>query len=177
MRWVFRLDDIITARHLDNAAKLMLTTGLIVSYSYLMENFISWYSGNTYESYMSWYRRTGPYAFIYWTVIVCNVILPQLLWSRRIRSSAVALFLISLVVQVGMWSERVMIVITSLSRDFMPSAWNMYLPTKWDWAILAGTIGIFFFLFLMFLRLLPLSSASELRELIHQRNRKPERAA
>jgi Ni/Fe-hydrogenase subunit HybB-like protein len=114
-------------------------------------------------------RMTGPYAPVYWLLILCNIVIPlTLLWFRRIRTNVTALFLVSLVVQVGMWLERFIIVVTSLHRDFMPSAWGVFYPTRWDWAILFGSIGLFFMLFFLFIRFLPMISIFEMRELVHR---------
>ena len=165
MRVAFGLQDFITARHLNNIAKLMLLCGLIVAYSYLIEIFFAFYSGDRYESFMIRNRMAGPYAPIYWLVILCNVLVPQALWLARTRASTLALFLIAIVINVGMWLERFMIIVTSLHRDFMPSAWGMFYPTFWDLATLAGSIGAFALLFLLFLRFLPAISISEMRKL------------
>jgi molybdopterin-containing oxidoreductase family membrane subunit len=169
LRYFYKLEDFVTLRHLDNMGKIMLATGLIVAYGYMMETFMAFYSGNRYDRYMIVNRMTGPYAPIYWTLIACNIVIPlTLLWSSRIRRNVFVLFLISLVVQAGMWLERFAIVITSLHRDFMPSAWRMYYPTIWDWATFIGSIGLFFTLFLLFIRYLPMISIFEMRELVHK---------
>ncbi|MGH7404657.1 MAG: NrfD/PsrC family molybdoenzyme membrane anchor subunit [Candidatus Methylomirabilales bacterium] len=168
LRAVYRLEDFITMRHLDNMAKVMLATGLIVAYGYLMETFMAWYSGNPYETYMFLNRMQGPYAPLYWALILCNVVLPQVLWSRRVRSSVPALFAIALVVNVGMWLERFIIVVTSLHRDFLPSSWGMYYPTFWDWATLVGSIGLFLALLFLFIRFLPMIAIFEMRTLVHE---------
>jgi molybdopterin-containing oxidoreductase family membrane subunit len=165
MRAVFGLQDFITARHLNNIGKLMLVCGSIVAYSYLVEIFMAFYGGNPYEIFMVRNRIGGPYAPIYWAVIACNVIIPQLLWLARTRASPLALFGIAIVVNIGMWLERFMIIVTSLHRDFLPSAWGMFSPTFWDLATLAGSLGAFALLFLLFLRFLPAISISEMRKL------------
>jgi len=166
LRAVYRLQDFITMRHLQNMAKVMLATGLIVAYGYLMETFMAWFSGNTYDAYMMRNRLSGPYAWIYWALILFNLIVPQALWFERVRSSVTALFVVALSVNVGMWMERFIIVVTSLHRDFMPSAWGMYYPTLWDWATFAGSIGLFLFLLYLFIRFLPVISISEMRQLL-----------
>jgi molybdopterin-containing oxidoreductase family membrane subunit len=168
VRQFYGLKDFITARHLDNMAKIMLATGLMVSYGYLMEAFMSWYSGNPWERFVAINRATGPYGIFYWALILCNILIPQLLWFKAIRSQVMALWLISLVVNVGMWLERFVIVITSLHRDFLPSSWGMYTPTVYDWAIFLGTIGLFLALIFLFIRLLPMISIFELRTLLPQ---------
>ena len=171
-RKLYGLQDFITARHLDYMAKVMLATGLIVAYGYLMETFIAWYSGNRYEWYMMVNRMTGPYAGAYWSLILCNILIPQLLWFPKIRKNITMLFILSLVINMGMWLERFVIVITSLHRDFLPSAWSMYYPTIWDWATFAGTIGLFIGLMFLFIRLLPMISMFELRQILPVNGRK-----
>jgi Ni/Fe-hydrogenase subunit HybB-like protein len=166
-RW-FHLEDIITMRHIDCCAKVMLGTGLIVAYGYMMEAFMAWYSANQYEVFMMKNRQFGsPYGPYYWMLILCNIAIPQLLWLRKVRMNIPVLFLISIVVNIGMWLERFIIVITSLHRDFMPSSWGNYYPTQWDWATYAGTIGFFLVLMLLFLRVLPAISIFEMREVLH----------
>jgi molybdopterin-containing oxidoreductase family membrane subunit len=153
-------------RHLENMAKILLVTGLIVFYGYAMEAFFAWYSGNTFERYMILNRMLGPYAPVYWSLIVCNGVAPQLLWIKRVRTNVIWLFLIAMVVNVGMWLERFVIVVTSLHRDFLPSSWGMYYPTIWDWATFAGTIGLFLMLLFLFIRVLPMISIFEMRTLL-----------
>jgi molybdopterin-containing oxidoreductase family membrane subunit len=162
LRAAYGLEDFITMRHLQNMAKVMLATGLIVAYGYMMEAFMAWYSGNEFEEYMLLNRVTGPYGPFYWALILCNVLLPQALWSERARSNVLLLFIIALVVNTGMWLERFVIVITSLHRDFLPSSWGNYLPTMWDWATFIGTIGLFLTLLYLFIRFLPMISISEM---------------
>ena len=166
IRAVYKLEDFITQRHLENMAKVMLATGLMVAYGYVMEAFFGWYSANEYEGYMIWNRMTGPYAPAYAALIFCNILVPQLLWLRRTRKSVLALFVISLVVNVGMWLERFVIVATSLHRDFQPSSWGMYSPTIWDWGLYIGTIGLFGMLLFLFIRFLPMISTFEMRTLV-----------
>ncbi len=169
LRKFYGLEDFITLRHLDNMAKLMLATGLIVSYGYLMETFMAFYGGNTFDRYMIMNRMFGPYAVVYWFLIACNIAIPMtLLWSRRIRRNVAVLFVLSLIVQTGMWTERFIIVVTSLHRDFLPSSWGMYFPRPVDWAILFGSMGLFFTLFYLFIRFLPMISIFEMRDLVHK---------
>ena len=170
VRRIYHLEDLVTDRHLDIMAKVMLATGIIVAYGYVAETFMSFYSGNEYERYMMMNRLVGPYAGLYWMLVACNIVLPQSLWSRRLRRNVAWLFFISLVVNVGMWLERFVIVVISLSRDFVPSAWAMYYPTKWDWATYLGTFGLFFTLFYLFIRFLPMISIVEVRSLVHETN-------
>ena len=166
-RW-YHLEDLITMRHIECMAKVMLGTGLIVAYGYAMEAFMAWYSGNQVERYTFINRAwIGGYWWTYWLLILCNILLPQLLWSKRIRMNLVAVFLISLVVNVGMWLERFVIVVTSLTRDYVPSSWGMYYPTIWDWSTYAGTIGVFLSLMFLFIRGLPAISIFEMREVVH----------
>jgi Ni/Fe-hydrogenase subunit HybB-like protein len=172
LRKFYGLEDFITLRHLDNMAKVMLATGLIVAYGYLMEIFIGWYGGNPYEQYMVLNRKVGPYAPLYWALIACNVLLPQMLWSKRIRTNVVWLFILSIVVNIGMWLERFIIVVTSLHRDFLPSSWGMYYPTGYDWATFLGTIGLFLALLFLFIRFLPMIAIFEMRTLVAETGEK-----
>ncbi len=166
LRAVYGLEDFITSRHLQNSAKLLLATGLMVSYGYMIEAFMSWYSGNLYEEFVTVNRAVGRYAGVYWGTLACNVFIPQILWVKRVRTSSVGLFCVSLVILTGMWLERYMIVITSLSRDYLPSSWGTYQPTVWDWLTYLGTIGLFFTLLFLFIRFLPMISISEMRTLL-----------
>ena len=172
LRKYYDLEDFITQRHLDNMAKVMLATGLIVAYGYMMETFMAFYSGDKYETYMILNRWKGPYAGAYWSLIACNIVIPQLMWSRRIRQNVAVLFVISLIVNVGMWLERFVIVVTSLHRDFLPSSWGMYYPTKWDWFTYIGTFGLFLTLFLLFIRFLPMIAIFEMRGLVPESREK-----
>jgi len=166
LRVVYGLEDFITMRHLQNMAKILLATGLIVGYGYVIEAFMAWYSGNAYEGYMIVNRMRGPYAPAYWALMLCNIVTPQLLWVKRVRSSPPMLFVIAVVVSIGMWLERYVIVITSLHRDYLPSSWGMYYPTVWDWSTFAGTIGLFLALMFLFIRFLPMISIFEMRTLV-----------
>jgi molybdopterin-containing oxidoreductase family membrane subunit len=166
IRRFYDVKDLITDRHLENSAMVMLATGLIVAYGYAMEAFMNWYSGNRYDSFLQWNRLHGPYAPYYLLLLFCNIVLPQILWIRRIRTNSILLFLISLDVLVGMWLERFIIVIVSLHRDFLNSSWGMYYPTRWDWAIFMGTLGMFTAAMFLFVRILPMISIFELRTLL-----------
>jgi molybdopterin-containing oxidoreductase family membrane subunit len=164
LRALLRLHDLITPRHLDNLAKVLLATGSVVAYSYLIEPFMAWYGGDPYDRYVQLVSRPGDaFAWIYWLTVGCNALLPQLLWIPRLRRSAAALFAISLLVQLGMWSERYVIVVTSLQRDFLPSSWHGYRPTLVDFTLLGGSICLFLFLFLLFIRWVPFIALSELK--------------
>ncbi len=166
LRALYGLEDFITARHIDNMAKILLATGLIVVYGYLMEAFMAWYSGNEYEWFMIRNRISGPYKACYWALLACNGLAPQLLWFSRVRRNTRLLWLIAIVVGVGMWLERFIIVVTSLHRDFMPSAWGMYYPTAYDWTTYIGTIGLFLALLFLFIRFLPMISIFEMRTIV-----------
>jgi molybdopterin-containing oxidoreductase family membrane subunit len=155
----------------------MLVTGLIVAYGYLTEIFMAWYSGNEYEQYMTVNRMAGKYAWSFWMLILCNVIIPQSMWFKQIRQSVVWMFIISIIVNIGMWLERFVIIVTSLSADFMPSAWHMYTPTFWDFSTYFGSIGLFLCMFLLFIRFLPVISIFEMRELVHEKSEDPDSAA
>jgi len=168
LRAVYGLKGMITERHLDAMAKVMLATGLIVFYGYLMEAFVAWYSASYYEGFVIWNRMTGPYWWALWSLVFCNGVVPQLLWLKKVRTTPAILFVISLIVNVGMWLERYVIVVTSLHRDYLPSSWGMYAGTEWDWAIYIGTIGLFLTLFYLFIRVLPMISIFEIRELVHR---------
>jgi molybdopterin-containing oxidoreductase family membrane subunit len=168
LRVFYGLEDFITLRHLENMAKVMLATGLMVAYGYFIEAFMAWYSGNPYEMFAQYNRMTGPYWPAYWALITCNVVVPQVLWRKRWRQSPAILFVVALVVLVGMWLERYVIVITTLHRDFLPSSWGMYSPTIWDWATFLGTIGLFVALMFLFIRVLPMISISEMQTLLPQ---------
>jgi molybdopterin-containing oxidoreductase family membrane subunit len=171
LRKIYGLEDFITMRHLDNMAKVMLATGLIVAYGYFMEGLMSWYSGNRYEQFMMINRMFGPYASVFWAVMFCNVLAPQAIWFPRVRSNVPALFAIAMIVNVGMWLERYMIIVVSLHRDFMPSAWGIYSGTIWDYATLIGSIGLFLALLFLFIRFLPVISIFELRQLVAAREK------
>ena len=173
IRKLFGLEDFITARHLDNMGKVMLATGLIVGYGYMMETFMAWYSGDPFEWFLIVNRVSGPYAPFYFLLIICNILIPQVLWSSRVRSSPLALWLVALVVNIGMWLERFVIIVVSLHRDFLPSSWDMYYPTIWDFMTFFGSIGLFLTLLLLFLRFLPLISIFEMRALVQETTKEP----
>jgi molybdopterin-containing oxidoreductase family membrane subunit len=147
-------------------AKVMLTTGLIVGYGYMCEAFFAHYSASTYEGFMMNNRMFGPYGAYYWCLVFCNIITPQFLWFKHVRTNLVVLWIVSIVVNIGMWLERFVIVITSLHREFLPSSWGMYSPTAWDWAIYVGTMGLFMTLIYIFMRTLPMITIHELRLLV-----------
>jgi len=166
LRRVYHLEDFITMRHLDIMAKLLLATGLIVGYGYLMEAFMAFYSADVFEKYVTLNRMTGPYAAAYWCLITFNVLVPQALWSKWVRSNLWALFIEAFLINCAMWLERFVIIVTALNRDFVPSIWRMYAPTRWDWITLWGSLGLFLTLFYLFIRYLPMISIYEMRELV-----------
>jgi molybdopterin-containing oxidoreductase family membrane subunit len=162
-RSFFGLKDIITLRHIENMNKILLATGSMVGYAYLTEFFIAWYSGNAYEQFAFINRALGPYFWAYWIMVTCNVVTPQLFWSKRIRTNPLITAIIAIFVNVGMWFERFVIVVTSLSRDFLASSWDYYTPTWVDWLTFIGSFGLFFTLFLLFLRFVPMIAMSEVK--------------
>ncbi len=168
LRAFYGLQDFITMRHLQNSAKVMLATGLIVAYGYGIEAFMGWYSGSIYEKFSQVNRMFGPYAVYYWLLIATNVVIPQVLWLKAVRNNPPWLFLVSLIILVGMWLERYVIVVTSLHRDYLPSSWGNYSPTVWDWTMYLGTIGFFLALMFLFVRLLPMISIAEMQTLLAQ---------
>ena len=167
LRATYGLKDFITKKHLNNCGKLMLVTGLIVAYGYCTENFMAWFGGDKYEEYVAVNRAFGPYGWSYGLLMLCNVLTVQTLWFHRVRTSPVLLWIVALFVQVGMWCERFVIIVPSLHRDFLPGSWGMYIPTVWDYATLAGTIGFFFLCFLLFAKFLPSICMFEMRELVY----------
>jgi len=166
LRAAYGLHDFVTERHLDNMAKVMLASGLIVAYGYLTETFTAWYSGHDFEHYLMDNRAFGFYGFLYWLLLACNIAIPQALWFAGVRRNVYLLFALSLVINVGMWLERFIIVVVSLHRDYLPSAWDNYVPTFWDWSTYVGTIGLFVALMFLFIRLLPMISIFEMREMV-----------
>ena len=160
------LKDLITMRHLENMCKIMLGTGLIVAYAYVYEFFNAWYSGHHYEQFVFLNRVAGPYAWAFWLMVACNVVIPQLLWFKTMRTNVWVILFVAIGVNVGMWFERFVIVVTSLHRDFMPSAWAMFTPTWVDLGMFAGSFGLFFTLFLLFCRYLPVVAMAEVKTIM-----------
>jgi molybdopterin-containing oxidoreductase family membrane subunit len=169
-RWAFRLEHIVTLRHFDYMAKIMLVTGMMVGYAYATEFFTAWYSGNPYELYAFLNRALGPYAWAYWIMVGCNVISPQIFWFKKARTSIPILFAVSIVINIGMWFERFVIIVTSLHRDFLPSSWGYFTPTFWDVACLLGSFGLFFTMFCLFVRFLPMVATAEVKTVLPQAN-------
>lgn len=164
-KW-YHLEDFITMKHIDQMCKVMLATGLIVGYGYAAEAFFGWYSGEATERFMTFNRMFGPYWWSYWGLILTNIAIPQMLWSRKMRHNKAVVFFVCMSISIGMWLERFVIVVTSLHRDFMPSAWGYYIPTIWDWMLYIGTIGVFFTLFILFVRFLPSINIFEVKHLL-----------
>jgi len=173
MRKVLNLEDYITVTHVELMNKIIILTGSIVGVAYLTELFVSWYSGVEYEQYAFLNRATGPYWWSYWSMMTCNVITPQLFWFKKIRTSLIATFIISIFVNIGMWFERFVIIVTSLHRDYLPSSWTMFHPTFVDVGIFIGTIGIFFTCFLLFARTFPVIALSELKTILKSTKENP----
>jgi hypothetical protein len=167
-RTVFHLEHIVTLRHFDFMAKIMLVTGTMVGYAYATEFFTAWYSGNPYELFTFQNRALGPYAWAYWIMISCNVISPQIFWFKKARTSIPILFAVSIVINIGMWFERFVIIVTSLHRDFLPSAWGYFSPTMWDVMCLVGSFGLFFTMFCLFVRFLPMVATAEVKTVLPQ---------
>ncbi|WFB37008.1 polysulfide reductase NrfD [Kiritimatiellota bacterium B12222] len=168
VRAIYGLKDLLTERHLNNMCKVMLFSGLIVAYGYSMEIFFGWYSGSPWERYMVLNRAEGNYAWSYWALIICNVMVPQLLWSYKVRTNPLMVFIICQFISVGMWLERFVIVVISLSADYIDSSWGQYAGTRWDWAMYIGTMGLFLTLVFIFIRTLPIVAIFEMRELVHK---------
>jgi molybdopterin-containing oxidoreductase family membrane subunit len=169
IRKFYHLEDLVTLRHLDNMAKVMLGTGGIVAYGYAMEVFMAWYSASHWEFFMMWNRMFGPMGWAYWILILTNIAIPlTTLWSRKLRVNVTYLFILSFIVNTGMWFERFVIVVTSLYREYLPSSWGTYRATKWDYMIYFGTMGLFTFLFFLFIRFLPMIPMSEIRTMLPQ---------
>ena len=176
LRRLYGWEEFFTLRHFDNMGKILLVTGLIVGHGYLMETFTSFYSGDLFEMAMMKKRLMGEFAPLYWTIIFCNVTVPQLLWFGRIRRNLIGLWLIAIVINIGMWLERYVIVTSSLEKDYLPSAWRTYYGTFWDWATLIGSFGLFLSLLFLFIRLLPAISMHEISEEAHGKAKKGETA-
>jgi len=167
-RKIYKLEDIMTINHMEKMNIILLVTGMMVGFAYLMEFFIAWYSGVEYEKAIFILRATGPYAWAYWIMITCNVVSPQLFWVKKFRRNVALTFVISIIVNIGMWFERFVIAVTSLSTDFLPSSWGYYSPTMWDVLTYVGTFGLFFTFFLLFLRFLPMVAVAEIKNVMPQ---------
>jgi hypothetical protein len=166
VRKVFKLEDYITIYHLENMNKIMLATGMMVGYAYIIEFFIAWYSGNLYERFIFMNRALGPFWFAYWTMMTCNVIVPQLFWIKKWRRNIKIMFVASLFINVGMWFERFVIIVTSLHRDFLPASWGTYRPTIYEVGMLIGSFGFFLTFFLLFCRAIPTIAMFEVKSIV-----------
>jgi len=167
-RKIYGLEHILTVRHFEKMNMVIMVTGMMVGYAYSMEFFIAWYSGNEYETFAFLNRAFGPYAWAYWIMISCNVLIPQLFWSKKIRTSVPLMFVISIFVNIGMWFERFVITVSSLANDFLPSSWDYFSPTIFDVSLLVGSFGLFFSMFLLFIRFLPMISMAEVKGVLPQ---------
>ncbi|WP_437185004.1 NrfD/PsrC family molybdoenzyme membrane anchor subunit [Planctomicrobium sp. SH668] len=167
LRWAYGLREYLSEWHFDQMAKVMLAAGIVVAYGYLLEHFVAYYTTHLYEEHMMLNRMFGEYWWSYWALILCNVAIPQILWFPWARKNVWVLFTVSIIINIGMWLERFVIVVTSLSSDFMPSSWDSYYPTFWDWSTYIGTMGLFVCLLFIFIRVLPMISIFEIREVAH----------
>jgi molybdopterin-containing oxidoreductase family membrane subunit len=170
-RKTMRFENYITLRHIHAMCKVVVFTGSIVGLAYMTELFVAWYSGSNYERFVFLNRMAGPFAWAYWTMFFCNVVVPQLLWIRRVRNSLLMVFVLSLLVNVGMWFERFVIIVTSLHRDFLPSSWSGYVPTWIEVGALVGGFGLFFTLFLLFCRFVPMIAMFEVKTVLDRGSR------
>lgn len=167
-RKIYKIENIITMRHLENMNKVMLVTGWMVGYAYGCEFFVSWYSGNPYESFAFVNRALGPYSWAYWTMVTCNVVVPQIFWWKKCRTSIPIMFIASILINIGMWFERFVIIVSSLANDYLPSSWDYFRPTIFDVATYVGSFGLFFFFFLLFLRFVPMVAIAEVKGILPQ---------
>jgi molybdopterin-containing oxidoreductase family membrane subunit len=175
VRRIFRLEAYITDYHFENMSRFILFTSLICGYAYAAEYFVAWYSGVEFEQTSFWLRAFGPYWISTWIMISCNVIFPQLLWIKKFRTKVPFIFVLAVLINIGMWFERYVIIITSLSRDFIPGAWGLYIPSVWELSILVGSFCWFSMFFLLFLKFLPIIAIAEMKELIiHQKAHAPQ---
>ena len=169
IRSIYRIEGLITIRHLENMAKLLLTMGMFLLFGHLSEYFMAWYGGDIYDLYQVMHSAIGDYASAFYISMACTALAIQPLWFQRVRRSPFALFFISILVNVGMWAERFFNIVGSLHRDYLPSSWRIYHTTFWDWSTFIGTFGLFLTLLFLFLRFLPIVSMSEVRQLIHRK--------
>lgn len=172
VRHFYGLQNVVTMKHMDIMAKVMLATGMIVTYGYFMEIWSQLYAGILFETALLENRLFGPYAWSFYGLLFCNAVVIQLLWFKRVRQSEIMLILISLIVSVGMWLERFVIIVTSLSRDFVPSSWGLFIPTFWDWSLYIGSFGLFFSLLFLFIRVLPMINIFEMKMFLYEEQEK-----
>ena len=176
-RKLLRLEEYITLSHIDSMNRIITLTGSIVGCAYLTELFTAWYSGALYEQYAFMNRALGPYWWSYWGMMLCNVVSPQLFWSKKLRTSIFWTFFLSIVVNIGMWFERFVIIVTSLHRDYLPSSWNMFSPTWVDIGFYLGTFGLFFTLYLLFAKYFPVIAVAEIKHVLKTTGNTPAREA
>jgi molybdopterin-containing oxidoreductase family membrane subunit len=169
-RAFFGLKELVTVRHLENINKILLATSCMVGYAYAIEFFMAWYGGNSYERFAFINRAMGPYAWAYWTMVTCNVIVPHVFWFKRCRRTPWIMMIVAVLVNVGMWFERFVIIVTSLTRDFLPSSWGYFKPTAIDILMLVGSFGLFFTFFLLFCRYLPMVAMAEVKAVLPHGN-------
>jgi molybdopterin-containing oxidoreductase family membrane subunit len=166
VRWGFRMQGLITTAHFDVMAKVMLAASIIMGLSYATEWFDAWYGGERADRGLVVFEFAGSYAPLFWALLLCNVAIPQAFWWSAVRRSVVAVFVIAVIINIGMWLERILIIWNTLSHDYMPSAWRLFFPTLWDWMITIGSLGLFALMFLVFVRLIPVVSMHEVRKLV-----------
>jgi len=174
LRKFYHLEDLVTLRHLDNCGKFMIATGLLVTYTYVAETFFSWYGNDVYGAWWNWNRAHGAYRIVWYLDVLMVCVIPLVLWFGKVRRSPVLLFIVSVDIVIGMWIERVMIVVITLNSTHLPSSYGLYIPTRWDWAVLFGTVGFFVLCFLLFVRLIPMIPIFEMRKLVHELEEEPQ---
>jgi molybdopterin-containing oxidoreductase family membrane subunit len=168
VRSIFNFKDLVTDRHIDICAKFILFTSIIMAYVYVIEFFTIYYSGSPYEKFWNWNRINGPYGWAYWGMVICNIAIPQTFWFQKARKNLVWLFVAALLINFGMWLERFVLIVTTLSRTFIPSSWGYFMPTFWDLATFLGSVGLFFHLFCLFVRFLPMVNMAETKTMLPQ---------
>jgi len=168
VRSIFNFKDLVTDRHIEICAKFILFTSIIMAYVYIIEFFTVFYSGNPYERFWNWNRIFGPYGWAYWAMVILNIAIPQTFWFKKLRTNIIWLFIAAILINIGMWLERFVLIVTTLSRTFMPSSWGYFIPTFWDISLFVGSIGLFFFLFCLFVRYLPMINMAEVKTVLPQ---------
>lgn len=168
VRSIFNFKDLVTERHIEICAKFILFTSIIMAYVYVVEFFTIYYSGNPYEKFWNWNRINGPYGWAYWTMIICNILIPQTFWFKKLRTNVAWLFIAAILINLGMWLERFVLIVTTLSRTFLPSSWGYFIPSFWDLATFLGSVGLFFHLFCLFVRFLPMVNMAEVKSVMPQ---------
>lgn len=168
VRSIFKFKDLVTDRHIDICAKFILFTSIVMAYVYVVEFFTIFYSGNDYERFWNWNRINGPYGWAYWLMVICNILIPQTFWVKKWRRNVIWLFIAAILINFGMWLERFVLIVTTLSRTFLPSAWGYFTPSFWDLATFLGSVGLFFHLFCLFVRFLPMVNMAEVKSVMPQ---------